>query len=204
MSFTAGLWAHLQTGLLLLAAACLSPSGLRARPGFRVAAPSLLIPAAFLPLDGSDVTGHVYAYTGALSLPGLLLVTRFAVRRLSCWRPLPEREHRTILIGAAFAALTLYPLALGLGPFDPYALGYAGQALPLILGLGAALSWWWGRRWTAVLLAAVLWAWLLELGESQNLWDYLLDAWLGLFAVFWMLTVPIRGKSHPRPCDTSK
>lgn len=203
MSFSAGLWAYLQTGLILLAAACLSPPRLRTRRGFRVAAPWLLFPAAFMPLDGSDLTAHVYAYTGALSLPSLLLIAGFSARRLAWWRPLPERERRTILLGAALAALILYPMALGLGPFDPYALGYSGLALPLALGLGAALAWWQGWRLTAVLLAAVLWAWLLELGESQNLWDYLLDAWLGWYAIFWMLLTPIRAKSLPRSCDTS-
>ena len=34
-----------------------------------------------------------------------------------------------------------------------------------------------------VILLAVLAGWLLALGESQNLWDYLLDTWLWLYAL---------------------
>jgi len=46
-----------------------------------------------------------------------------------------------------------------------------------------------GRRYWAValLLLVVLWAWLLGLGESQNLWDYLIDPWLVLYAVPWAI-----------------
>ena len=203
MSFTAGLWAYLQTSLLLLAAACLLPARLRLWRGFRVVAPSLLIPAAFLPLGGSDLTGHVYAYTGALSLPSLTLIAGFLANRIGWTGPVPDRERRMILTGAAIAAMILYPMALGLSLFDPYSMGYSGLVLPLMVASGATLAWWGGRRSTAMILAAVLWSWLLELGESQNLWDYLLDAWLGLYAVVWLLAAPLRAKSPPRSCDTS-
>lgn len=204
MSFATGVWAYLQTVLLLIAGACLLPARLRVRRGFRFSVPTLVLPAAIVPLDGSDLTGHVYAYTGALSLPGLLLIAGFAARRLSWRELLPERERRMILFGAALAALALYPMALGLGPLDPYTMGYGGAVLPLFLGLGAAVAWWRERRWTAVLLAAVLWFWLLELGESQNLWDYLLDAWLGAYAVVWTLTARIRSRRRLWSCGISK
>jgi hypothetical protein len=141
VSFTAGLWAYLQTGLLLLAATSMLPSRLRARAGLGIVMPLLLLPAPFMPLGESNLTGHVYAYTGALSLPGMFLVAMFIAHRLSNRVALPEREYRLIMLGATVATLILYPFALGLGKFDPYALGYGGKALPVTLCLGAALAW---------------------------------------------------------------
>ncbi len=88
-----------------------------------------------------------------------------------------------MLAGAATIGVLLYPTALGLGPFDPYAMGFANPLLPLLLSTAAAVVWWRGQRATAVVLLAVLGSWLLALGESQNLWDYLLDAWLWLYAL---------------------
>ena len=93
--------------------------------------------------------------------------------------------------GAALTGLLLYPMALGLGPFDPYSLGFSGLGfsapwLPLLLAAAATAAWWRGLRATAVVLLAVFWGWLLGVGESQNLWNYLLDAWLWLFALAWL------------------
>jgi hypothetical protein len=145
-----------------------------------------LLPAAFLPLGDPDPSAYLYAYTGALSLPTLALIVALAGRRLWSLEILPLRDRRAMLTGAAAVGLLLYPMALGLGPFDPYAMGFAGPLLPLLLAAAAAAAWWRGLRATAVVLLAVLWGWLLALGESQNLWDYLLDAWLWLYALLWL------------------
>ena len=186
MSLSAALWAHLQTTLLLLLPLCLLPQGLRRTPALRIGAPLLLFAAAFLPLGDLDVNAYLYAYTGALSLSTLALIAALAGRRLWSLEILPQQDRRALLTGAAATGLLLYPMALGLGPFDPYAMGFAGPLLPLLLAVAAAAAWWQGLRATAVVLLAVLWGWLLALGESQNLWDYLLDAWLWLYAILWL------------------
>ncbi len=183
MSLSTTLWAHLQAALLLLLPLCLLPETLRHQPALRIGAPLLLLAAAFLPVGEPDPSDYLYAYTGGLSLPTLALVAALIGRRLWSLEMLPQQDRRAILTGAATAGVLLYPMTLGLGPFDPYAMGFAGPLLPLLLSAAAAAAWWWGLRATAVVLLAVLGSWLLALGESQNLWDYLLDAWLWLYAV---------------------
>ena len=65
-------------------------------------------------------------------------------------------------------------------------MGQAGPVLPLLAATAAGLAWWRGRRGTALVLLAALWCWLPALGESENLWDYLLDGWLWLYALTWV------------------
>ena len=78
----------------------------------------------------------------------------------------------------------LYPMVLGLGPFDPYMLGFAPTGLLAVLALIAGLAWW--RRYHVCLGAIVfsVLAYRLNLLESSNLWDYLLDPWLVLYAIY--------------------
>ena len=78
-------------------------------------------------------------------------------------------------------ALCFYPLALGWGPFDPYALGY--QPAPLLaalLVLGVAL--WWRRQhsWLAIIGLDLL---AYSSGIFANLWDALFDPLLVLLAL---------------------
>ena len=78
-------------------------------------------------------------------------------------------------------AMLFYPLALGFGPFDPYAIGY--QPWPLLLACGAL---------AAILLRSRHDYWLLILtaalagyagGLFANLWDALIDPLLVLAAL---------------------
>ena len=80
-------------------------------------------------------------------------------------------------------ALLLYPFALGWGPLDPYRSGFGSIGLILMLAL---LALWALRRGLALLsltIALAVTGWSFNLLESTNLWDYLLDAPLALYAL---------------------
>lgn len=92
------------------------------------------------------------------------------------------------------AAAVLYPMALGLGDFDPYVLGwefswlFAGLAMATI---GLLLI---KNRFAVVLIICIL-GYDLNLLESHNIWDYLVDpffVFLSLGAVARWLTVRMR------------
>lgn len=181
------LWAHLQTALLLAAlAAWLAP-----RLGWRRGGALLLL--AWLPLGQLDLTARLVPYTGLLSLPGLALLAQVSLRRWFGWELLSDPDRRALWLSLALTAAFLYPLALGLGPWDPYGWGYGGPWLALALSLMAAGHWWMGRHRLAVLLLAVIWAWLLRLGESDNAWDYLIDAWVAMAA---LVQLGLRRRPH--------
>jgi hypothetical protein len=177
------LWAHGQTGLLLLALACLLPAPLRRLTWIVPSALAL----AWLPVAHLDLAAFVYAYSGALSVPTLVLLGGWVGRRTLGGRGLPGPERRALLLGGALAALLLYPMSLGLGGLDPYGLGYSGVTPALLLAAVTLLAWWSGLRIAPLAGLAALWAWLLGLGESANLWDYLVDGWLALGALGWTL-----------------
>jgi hypothetical protein len=191
MSTAAYLWAHLQTALLALLPLALVPSVVR-RPW---SALTLAAGLAWLPLGALDLSSRLLSYSGLLSLTSLLLLTDQAARRLADRRLLAPLEQRLLLLGAGLLGLVLYPPALGLGRFDPYGLGLAGITLPLALGATAALAWWHARRGPAWLLLGALWAWLLGIGESQDLWDYLIDPWVVLYAFLRGILTPFARRS---------
>ena len=88
--------------------------------------------------------------------------------------------QRSALILFAFA-LPFYTMALGFGPFDPYAIGY--QPLPLLAAsLPLALLLWWHRLDGWLLILALALAGYAS-GLFANLWDALFDPLLMLVAL---------------------
>ena len=148
----------------------------------------LLLPAAavallFLPIEGIPVVGYVRGIAGDLSITTLLLLASAAVAIASGPKLHDRRELQTlaafVLAGAAF----LYPMALGLTSFDPYALGYPGRIRGFLFGLApvALFAWFRGRLLLLLAVVLALAAFRFELLDSRNLWDYLIDPWLTVY-----------------------
>jgi len=148
-----------------------------------VAALALLV----LRIDGIRIAGYVRGIGGDLSVTTLLLLASFAVAFAGGPKLHDRRELQTLALYVLAGAALLYPMALGLTSFDPYALGYPDRMRTLLLGLAPVAFLAWFRGWLLVLLAFVLAlaAFRFELLESGNLWDYLLDPWLAVGMLFW-------------------
>jgi hypothetical protein len=85
------------------------------------------------------------------------------------------------------AAAFLYPFALGWTRFDPYALGYGSIEFVSALLLVTLAAW--CARLNLIVLVVVV-AGLAFLGgayESRNLWDYLIDPLVALYAMVRLL-----------------
>lgn len=89
-----------------------------------------------------------------------------------------------LLMPVALAALALYPMALGVSAFDPYRLGYGDPLFVTALLLVALAAWIRKYHLIASCIAFAILAWTAGWYESGNLWDYLLDPWIAIYALF--------------------
>ncbi len=172
------LYGWLAHGVVFGALVSLLPLGPRRRHLGMAAIPFALV-------GGIATLLHGFAGTPSVALLAL------AVWQLASRAPTPLGYHPAWLV-IGFAVI-FYPLALGLGPFDPYAIGY--QPWPLLLACGAL---------AAMLLRSRRDDWLLILttalagyagGLFANLWDALIDPLLVLAA----FAVVVRQLARQRP-----
>ncbi len=171
--------------LCAVAAACAGALTLATWRGLKPSATRFLFAALavalLVPLGGLPLAAYIRGMVGDPSV-GLLLLIATQLFWPQSPQGTPERRMAFLMIVSA-GALVLYPLALGAGAIDPYRWGYNSLwfvSSLLLLGLIAH-----ALRWPLVLAAislAII-GWSLGVYESRNLWDYLLDPLLALYAL---------------------
>lgn len=139
--------------------------------------------AAIVPFAGLPAAAYVRGVIGDLSITSLVLLVLTILRPLLGWHSSGTKDGFVLQLLVTVAALGLYPLALGLGYFDPYRLGYGNLWFLsglLVVALAACF-----RRLPVVALciALAVFAWAVGWYKSNNLWDYLLDPLLSVYAV---------------------
>ena len=140
-------------------------------------------------VGGIPLAGYVRAASGDLSITTLILLVGLLWRHLSGKDMLSDKDRAAALAFIALGGLLLYPMTLGMTPFDPYRLGFASRPMCLVL---LALAVWGGivRRGAAVIIPVAVLAFNLQVLESSNLWDYLIDPWVTAYAWGWVLVQP--------------
>jgi hypothetical protein len=138
----------------------------------------LLLPFAELP-----PAAYVRGMIGDFSSTTLVLLGYAVGRRRGAFQPVGASRSIGGFVLLVLAAGMLYPLALGAAPYDTYRWGYGEPGfLGLLLGIALAGI---ALRMPLVVLSiclAVL-AWVVGWSESDNLWDYLLDPLLVIYAL---------------------
>jgi hypothetical protein len=152
----------------------------RARPALAVAA---ALAAALVPLDGLPLAGYLRGVVGDLSVTTTLLLLLRLLRPVHGLEPTSETSRAALQASAGALGLALYPMTLGLGPYDPYRLGFGDPRLLAALAVLAALALGARLHLPAALLSLAVLAWAASLGESRNLWDYLLDPFLAAWGL---------------------
>jgi hypothetical protein len=134
-----------------------------------------------IPFGGMPLAAYVRGVTGDLSITTLVLLWGGLLKP---WCGVTKGNNRfALLILIAFATLTLYPMALGAGPYDPYRLGYGDSLFIAALLLLALLAWFWKFSMIALCVAFATFTWAVGWYESDNLWDYLLDPLVSIYAL---------------------
>ena len=151
---------------------------------------------------------RVIAYPGGvlgdLSITTQILLTSVIVKQVLRIDILSARDRSSVFLAAAAGGLVLYPLSSGLTMLDVYSLGFESTALLIGLAVLAVMGWYLRPGAAIVIPVSVIafnFGWL----TSTNVWDYLLDPMLALFAWGWLLIVfTSRTLSTARPTADSK
>lgn len=140
--------------------------------------------AALIPFGGLlPPAAYVRGVTGDLSITSLILLVLAILDRLSGWQPFNAPARLALLCLVTFAALGLYPMALGVGFFDPYRPGYGNPWFLGVLLAVALIAYVRQSGAIALGVAVAVLAWSAGWYESNNLWDYLLDPFVSIYAL---------------------
>ena len=138
---------------------------------------------SLIPFGTMPIAAYARGVTGDLSITTLVLLWCALLRPWCGWATVEAKHRRALLILIALAALALYPMALGVGAYDPYRLGYGDPLFVSALLLLALAAWLWKSTLIALCIALATLAWAVGWYESNNLWDYLLDPFVSIYAL---------------------
>ena len=138
------------------------------------------------------IVAYIRGVSSDLSMTLVALACIVSWRAQFGFNPLDQRNVTALWVAVAAAALVLYPLALGLGDWDPYRLGWGTTGIWLGLLSISVVCWLVGLRLLPFLIALAVLAWSTGVLESTNLWDYLIDPWLAMVAIFQCVRVGIK------------
>lgn len=142
----------------------------------------LVLISAFIavtPVGGLPLARWMISFNANFSI-SLTAILFYKVTEISFGVKLLDKNALlTYWVFSLTAGVILYPMALGLGRFDPYQAGWGFSWLFVVVCGVTILLLIMKNRFAVVLIAAIL-AYNLRLLESTNLWDYLVDPFMVL------------------------
>ena len=156
-----------------------------------IALGTLMIPVAGLPL--ARVLAAVIDHW---SVPFLVFLLAGVSKTFFGVELLRREDRRAMWIFGVVTGVILYPLALGIGPVDPFAYGWHFGPLFALVGIVALYLQWRQNRFGVVLLLAII-AWLAGVAESGNLWDCLADPVFFFVSIGALVASLVAKPKHP-------
>lgn len=132
------------------------------------------------PFNGLPLAAYVRGIVGDLSTTTIVLLWAAILKPCCTATELEQRDRLLMLVAAA--ALLLYPMTLGMSLYDPYRMGYGDSVFVAVVLVIASAAWLLRYSLIATSLALATLAWSLGWYESTNLWDYLLDPLVAIYA----------------------
>ncbi len=177
--------------------------GLRRSVATALISASVLSALAFIPIYEVSTVLRLKGLFADLSLTTLTLLVLWPVLRLKKIS-LNNPDSAGLCAIVLLLAVTLYPMALGVGAYDPYALGFRPSALLTVIAALGVLATLRGYLICKTIVVVVLIGYWLRVLDSQNLWDYLIDPILGIFAIIYLLRYFLRNGKLQRSVDISR
>jgi len=152
--------------------------------GWRLMVFAGLLALSFVPNDGLALAGYLSGVIGGdLAVPTLVLLVWGCLRQTLGW-PAPESMQRMVpLFFFALLGLVLYPATLGLSSLDPYRFGFEPGLLLLVSAAAALAFCFLGNCVASLALILTGLAFMLDLKDSLNYWDYLVDPVLFVYSL---------------------
>ncbi len=142
---------------------------------------SVLFALLLIPFGDIPLAGYVRGMSGDLSITSVVLAWLTLSQPFHVTHDEKNRVHLLTLI--AVTAVIFYPMTLGVSLIDPYRLGYSDTVFVTIVLVTAAAAWFKRSGLIVCCLALAVIAWSLGWYESTNLWDYLLDPLVSIYAL---------------------
>ena len=162
---------------------------------------AILAALMVIPVNGLIIAGYVWGLIGDPSIATIALMSLVCIKQLTRREVCDDRDVSALLFLVLAGGAMLYPLALGLSPYDPYALGFGSWILYSALFAVAVAAWWLQLHLVVAWIVASTLAYTFGLFESTNLWNYLLDPIAVLIAIGWTafkLIERLRGAAFKR------
>ena len=133
---------------------------------------------AILPINELILLAYIRAVLADLSITSMIMLSILIASSYSGQRYIKSHDQHLLGNSLLIGALILYPLGLGLTPYDTYASGYGSLIFFTGLLVFAAYLLWKKAFFVLGLLLLAVITYLLNVLPSDNLWDYLLDPWI--------------------------
>lgn len=152
--------------------------------GGRLAVFTALFALSFVPHDGLALAGYLRGvFGGELAIPTLVLLVWGCLRQTFAWTVTEGVQRMAPLFFFALLGLVLYPATLGLSSLDPYRFGFEPGLLLLVSAAAALAFCFLGNCVASLALILTGLAFMLDLKDSLNYWDYLVDPVLFVYSL---------------------
>lgn len=136
-----------------------------------------------IPFSDISLAAYLRGASGDLSMTTLMFIGCAFFRFYFDEEKNSVMQRQILLILIALTALLLYPLSLGLTNYDPYRLGYGDTLFFAMLLITVLVAWVWKYHLIASCISLATLAWSIGWYESSNIWDYLIDPWVAVYAL---------------------
>lgn len=144
-------------------------------------APLLIL---IIPFSGLPVFYYLRGATGDLSIITVMLLSAALARAFYKFEIFNKNTADYFYFTVFSIGTIFYITSLGYGQFDPYGLAYESLIIPFTLLASLVLLAWKKQYGLAILLLVPIIAYETGLLESNNIWDYILDPFLWVYATF--------------------
>jgi hypothetical protein len=157
---------------------------------------AILLITTLIPIQGLTSTEYLSSYLGSLSITSVVLLVLALMHIFGMpLQPSWQENKRLIMISISITFLGLYPLSLiDLSAFYPYALGYNCAFIPVLyLSLALIAVCYRHTYWPVFLLITLICIlYLMKQPIGDNFWNYLIDPFVGLYALWYIFKNTIK------------